>query len=82
MTASLREGTQARRLLDWLRANPGSSSLEMTLALGIVNTTGRISDIRASGVVVDCREDKAGVARYRIVDPEPVQVALFFAEAS
>jgi hypothetical protein len=80
--STLRPGGQSARLLDWLRANPGASSLEITYALQIVNVTGRVSDIRASGVVVDCREDKAGVARYRIVDPEPVQVALFFAEAS
>ena len=66
MTATLRPGTQADRLLRWLRANPGASSLEMTLALGIVNTTGRISDCRAAGFVIECREDKAGVARYYV----------------
>lgn len=66
--------TQAERLLAWLRANPGASSLEMTMALAIVNTTGRISDIRASGVVVECIEDKIGVARYYVRDPNPEPV--------
>ena len=74
--------TQTQRLLVWLRQNPGSSSLDITLALKIVNTTGRISDLRASGLRIDCREDKSGVARYYVIEPEPVQVALFFAEAS
>ena len=72
--------SQSARLLAWLRANPGSSSLEVTLALRIVNVTGRVSDLRAAGYVIDCREDKTGVARYRVVEPptDPVQVALFF----
>jgi hypothetical protein len=76
----MRPDSQSARLLAWLRANPGASSLDITLALRIVNTTGRISDLRAAGYVIDCREDKVGVARYVVVEPEPVQVALFFAE--
>jgi hypothetical protein len=78
----MKEGTQAARLLTWLRQNPGSSSLDVTLALRIVNVTGRVSDLRAAGYVVDCWHDKDGVARYTVREPEPVQVALFFAEAS
>jgi hypothetical protein len=74
--------TQAERLLIWLRQNPGSSSLDITLALRIVNTTGRISDLRAAGHVIDCWTDKDGVARYTLREPDAVQVALFFAEAS
>lgn len=81
MTATLRPGSQSRRLLDWLAANPGSSSLEITLALSIVNVTGRISDIRAAGHAIECREDKSGVARYYIVPQRVVdtgeQVPLF-----
>lgn len=76
MTATLRPGTQAARLLDWLRANPGSSSLEITYALQLVNVTGRISDLRQAGYDVVCTEDKTGVARYVVREsrPEPPPV--------
>lgn len=78
----MKPGTQTERLLTWLRQNPGSSSLDITIALRIVNVTGRVSDLRAAGYVVDCWTDDKGVARYTVREPEPVQVALFFAEAS
>lgn len=74
--------SQSARLLRWLRENPGASSLDITLALRIINVTGRVSDLRAAGYVIDCRKDEAGVDRYVVVEPEPVQVALFFAEAN
>lgn len=72
MTASMRPGTQTARLVDWLRHNPGSSSLDITFALKLVNVTGRVSDARAAGIRIDCREDEVGVARYYIVEPKPV----------
>lgn len=67
--------TQVERLERWLRQNPGSSSIEITMALHCVNVTGRVSDLRARGVNVECYRDKKGVARYRIVE-EPVQLEL------
>lgn len=67
--------TQSDRLLRWLRANPGSSSLEITLATRIVNVTGRISDLRSEGHVIECVRDKAGVARYVVREPSE-QLAL------
>lgn len=73
-------GTQADRLLRWLRANPGASSIEITFALRIVNVTGRISDLRQEGFVIECVRGKDHVDRYHVVEPEPVQVALFFGE--
>ena len=60
---------QPMRLLRWLRANPGSSSYEITVALRLVNVTGRVSDLRSAGYVIECIEDKNGVARYRLVEP-------------
>lgn len=65
--ARMKPPTQTERLLTYLRQNPGISSLEITLALRIVNVTGRISDLRAAGHVIDCREDKTGTARYYLV---------------
>lgn len=67
----MKPDSQAARLLAWLRANPGSSSIEVTMALRIVNVTGRISDLRARGVVVECRSVE-GVDRYFIREPRPV----------
>ena len=53
------------RLLRYLSGHPGASSLEVTLALGIVNVTGRISDIRAmDGFDVDCRKRDDGRQGY------------------
>jgi hypothetical protein len=48
--------TQAEKLLAYLRTNPGASSLEITMACGIVNVTGRVSDLRARGLTVECRK--------------------------
>jgi hypothetical protein len=60
--------TQAARLLAYLRARPGASSLEITDDLRIPNVTGRISDLRAQGIDIVCVKER-GVSRYRIVEP-------------
>ena len=66
--------TQSDRLLAYLRANPGASSLEIVRDLLIINTTGRISDLRARGIDVRAvRVD--GVYRYAIHE-DPVQLGL------
>ena len=67
--------TQADRLLAFLRANPGASSLEVTLGTRIVNVTGRVSDLRAAGYTVLCIRDLEGVRRYRVVE-RPTQLTL------
>ena len=56
--------SQTSRLVMWLRANPGATSLEITFALSIVNVTGRISDARAQGFTIDCVTDRDGTRRY------------------
>ena len=66
--------TQADRLLRYLLANPGASSLEVTMALGVVNVTGRVSDLRAAGHAIEAKRDARGVYRYRVV--RPVQLTL------
>lgn len=63
---------QPARLLAWLRANPGASSIEITLALRIVNVTGRVSDLRDYGYVIDCAKDESGVDRYVVRERQPV----------
>ena len=72
----MKPNSQAARLLAWLRANPGASSLEITQALLIVNVTGRISDLRSVGHVIDCRRDDRGVDRYVVVE-QPQQMTAF-----
>ena len=51
--------SQADRLLQFLkeRGSRGATSLEIISALKILNTTGRISDLRASGHTIDCIRD-------------------------
>lgn len=64
--------TQAQSLLWYLRKYPGSSSLEITHDLSLVNVTGRVSDLRAQGIDVVCFTRDDGVKGYRIVEPRPV----------
>lgn len=60
---------QTDRLVRFLRSNPGSTSLEITLATNLVNVTGRVSDARAEGHIVECRTRKDGRKGYFIVEP-------------
>lgn len=66
---SPRPKTQAERLLVYLALNPGASSLEVTLACGIVNVTGRVSDLRAAGNPVECKRRTDGRLGYWLVNP-------------
>ena len=66
----MKPGTQSARLYAYLRENPGASSLEITLALGIVNVTGRVSDLRAEGIDVRCAKRKDGRDGYRLVESD------------
>lgn len=59
--------SQSERLLAYLRANPGASSLEITRALALVNVTGRVSDLRAEGHIIRARRVD-GVFRYVLVE--------------
>jgi hypothetical protein len=68
--------TQSRRLLAYLRANPGATSLEITLALSLVNVTGRVSDLRAAGYVVECRRRTDGRDGYWLVEKAQLELAL------
>ena len=67
--------TQADRLLRYLQANPGASSLEVTMTCGIVNVTGRVSDLRAAGHAIEATRDHRGTFRYRVL-PRPVQLTV------
>lgn len=59
--------TQCDMILGMLRAagSAGVSSLEITLATSIVNVTGRVSDLREQGHLVECFKVKS-VNRYRL----------------
>jgi hypothetical protein len=67
----LKPDGQAARLLRWLRDHPGATSIDMTRALWIANTTGRISDLRKAGYVIECRKNADGRDAYYVVEPRP-----------
>ncbi len=68
--------TQTDRLIAFLRTHPQATSLEITLACGIVNVTGRVSDARAQGVDIVCERRSDGRQGY-IVREQPVQLSAF-----
>jgi hypothetical protein len=68
--------TQTDTLIRFLRANPGATSLEITLATSLVNVTGRVSDARAAGFIVDCRKRTDGRKGYWIVEKDQMELAL------
>lgn len=61
--------SQTERLVRFLRNNPGATSLEITMACGIVNVTGRVSDARAEGHAIECRRGKDRRFHYWIAEP-------------
>ena len=70
-------GTQPARLLEFLRAHPLATSLEITLALSLVNVTGRVSDLRAFGYDVRCERRSDNRDGYRVVEsPEQRELGL------
>jgi hypothetical protein len=69
-------GTQTARLVDYVRSHPEATSLDITLACGIVNVTGRVSDARAEGVDIRCVRRSDNRQGYVVVEPEAVQLAL------
>jgi hypothetical protein len=68
--------SQTERLVRWLRANPGSTSLEITMALGLVNVTGRVSDARSAGFVIDCRRRTDKRQAYYLVEQAQQELGL------
>lgn len=68
--------TQTARLVAFLRTHPEATSLDVTLACGIVNVTGRVSDARAAGVDVACVRRRDGRFGYVVREPA-VQLVAF-----
>lgn len=68
--------TQTRLLLVYLRQNPGASSLEVTIDCGIVNVTGRVSDLRAAGHTVECRRRMDGRDGYWVREQAQLELSL------
>lgn len=74
--------TQVERLVEYLRTHPEATGLEIIRALSMPKYTSRVSDARAQGYEIRCERRSDGRQGYTLVDPEPVQVALFFAETA
>jgi hypothetical protein len=70
------ELTQCERLLAYLRERGEVTSLGIVLDLRILNTTGRISDLRAQGYDIVGTRDQAGVWYYRLREA-PSQLRAF-----
>lgn len=71
--------TQTDRLIAFLRTHPEATSLEVTLACNIVNVTGRVSDARSVGWVIECARRFDGKLGYTLVGrarPAPLSLAL------
>ena len=68
--------TQTQTLIAFHRNNPGATSLEITLATSLVNVTGRVSDARAAGYVIDCRKRTDGRKGYWIVEKAQMELAI------
>ena len=69
--------TQTARLVEYLRTHPEATSLDITLACGIVNVTGRVSDARAEGIDIRCIRRFDGRLGYRVVE-QPFQFVCGF----
>lgn len=69
--------TQADRLLALLQreGDGGVTSLEIVQELKIINTTGRISDLRARGHRIDCKREGEYFV-FRLVPPEQSSLGL------
>lgn len=68
---------QTDRLIRFVREHPGATSLEITLGIGCVNVTGRVSDARAEGHVIECRRRTTdGRLGYFIVEPGQRELGL------
>lgn len=68
--------TQTEKLVAFLRDHHGATSLEITLACGIVNVTGRVSDARAEGHVIECERRVADHRQGYWLIEQPVQRTL------
>lgn len=69
--------TQAERVLAYIRANPGCTTMQIQLGLVpfISNPRARISDLRAAGYVVDCVKD-GNHEGYFLRAPRPVDTGV------
>jgi hypothetical protein len=67
--------TQTARLIAFLRDHPEATSLDVTLACGIVNVTGRVSDARASGFLIECVRRFDGRQGY-VLREQPAQLEM------
>lgn len=63
---------QMARLLAFVRANPGCTTMDIQLGMRpfIANPRARISDLRAVGFLIECRREQ-GVDRYYVREARP-----------
>ena len=66
--------TQTERIVAFIKAHPGCTTMELTLGLApfCANPRARISDARAQGFDVRCERRSDGRLGYRVVEMAPV----------
>lgn len=67
-----RATTQTQRLIEYVRANPGATGLELVKALNLPKYTSRISDARALGIQIVCVRRADGRNGYVVEEPRRV----------
>jgi hypothetical protein len=77
---TLTKPTQSDRVLAFLRDHPLATSMDIAVGCRpwIANPRARISDLRAAGYTIKPVKREDGRTGFVVVEPEPVQTALFF----
>ncbi len=74
--SSTNDATQKARIIAALRAHPaGMTTWDLTMETRVLNLTGRISDLRDDGYLIEAVRVpvKRSVFRYRLIE-QPVQI--------
>ena len=69
--------TQTDRIVAFIRANPGCTTMQIQYGLEpfVANPRGRISDARAQGVAIECRKRADGRLGYYIREARPAPLS-------
>jgi len=78
MTREPTPGTQAARILRFLREHPDASTMELQRGLDpfCSNPRARISDLRAAGFDVRCVKRADGFEGFRVVESGPLTLGI------
>jgi helix-turn-helix protein len=77
---TLTKPTQSERVLEYLRQHPLATAMDISMGVRpwCSNPRARISDLRAAGYTIKPVKRSDGRTGFVVLEPEPVQTALFF----